>query len=272
MSLLSPKGSNRPKVLKQTLITSIDPEIKHGDQPKTPMEKWAVGNAYAFVHTSANKNMSNAAAVEEHKRSHQSAKDLRVALMEQYNLKGIGHIPRFTLNEHNITKIQGEIMQTYRWDDKSIDNPYRKLENCSTYSIMHDGTTVWVLPVNTIFLRVIDPSNLDIYKVPYSMKKVPGSFTGEVLCDELISAISSVKKVKDNAFDTIESRLIEKRQKKEETKEQRYKSLNSKLIDLTKKRFWDKLEAVTSEIQDMEAEDPFLKDIDMRKNSATFLA
>ena len=48
---------------------------------------------------------------------------------------------------------------------------------------MHDGTTVWIMPVNTVFLRVVDPLTLDIHKVPYSLKKVPGSFTGEVLCE-----------------------------------------------------------------------------------------
>ena len=85
-----------------------------------------MANAYAFIHTSANKNLSNAADIVEHKRSHQSAKDLRTAMIKQYDLSStIEHVPRFSLNEHNIVSIQREIMQTYRWEDNSYGNPYR---------------------------------------------------------------------------------------------------------------------------------------------------
>ena len=263
-ALLSPKGSSLPKGLKQTKVTMLDPEIRHGDTPRTPLEEWAVGNAYAFVHESAGKNLSNAASVAEHKRSHQSAKDLRLAFMDQYDLPtSVAHIPRFTLNQHNITSIQREIMQTYRWEDNSPNNPYRHLEKCDTYSIMHDGTSVWVKPVNAIFARVVD-ENLNIHKVPYSLKKVPGSFTGEVLCEELVTAISGIKKVDSNAFDTIESRLINNRNKQNEMSiEQKYKCLNSRITELSKQRLWSKVEEVIAEIQAMENEFPELVGIDI---------
>ena len=38
--LVSPKGSNIPKNLRQSKITDIDPVVKHGDVPQTPMECW----------------------------------------------------------------------------------------------------------------------------------------------------------------------------------------------------------------------------------------
>ena len=57
--------------------------------------------------------------------------------------------------------------------------------------------------------RVVDDQTLDIYKVPYSMKQVPGSFTGEVLCEEVITHISSVRNVEWNASDTVKEKLIE---------------------------------------------------------------
>ena len=64
--------------------------------------------------------------------------------------------------------------------------------------MLHDGTTHWATDINTVFIRAVDDDD-SVYKVPFSMKKVPGSFTGEVLCTELVSEISSVKKIKDNA-------------------------------------------------------------------------
>ena len=58
---------------------------------------------------------------------------------------------------------------------------------------------------------VVDSVSLSIHKVPFSFRQVPGSFTGEVLCDELIQIISNVKKVEGNAFDKIESMIIKQR-------------------------------------------------------------
>ena len=40
-----------------------------------------------------------------------------------------------------------------------------------------------------------------VYKVNFSMKDVPGSFTGEVLCSELLYEIYSIKMVKNSAAD-----------------------------------------------------------------------
>lgn len=242
----------------------MDPEIRHGDRPKTALEEWAVGNAYAFVHTSINKNMSNAAAVEQHKRSHHSGKDLRTAIMADYDLKGIAEVPRFTLNSHNITQIQREIYETYRWDNKDEDNPYRKLEKSNTWSLMHDGTTVWVRPINTTFLRVVDHDTLAIHRVPFTLRQVPGSFTGEVLCEELIQVISNVKKVKDNAFDQIETILIEASKGDDEPSiEQAYKALRTKIEELAQKKMWGKLSDVSDEVQQMESDHPHLSTLDL---------
>ena len=46
-------------------------------------------------------------------------------------------------------------------------------------------------------MRVVNDDGT-VYKVPFSMKDVPGSFTGEVLCSELIYEISSIKMVKNS--------------------------------------------------------------------------
>ena len=51
-------------------------------------------------------------------------------------------------------------------------------------------------------MRVVNDEGT-VYKVPFSMKDVPGSFTGEVLCSELIYEISSIKVVKNSAADKL---------------------------------------------------------------------
>ena len=51
-------------------------------------------------------------------------------------------------------------------------------------------------------MRVVNDDGT-VYKVPFSMKDVPGSFTGEVLCSELIYEISSIKMAKNSAADKL---------------------------------------------------------------------
>ena len=43
------------------------------------------------------------------------------------------------------------------------------------------------------------------------MKQVPGSFTGEVLCEEIINEVSSVKILKQNAASKIEDAMCSKK-------------------------------------------------------------
>lgn len=46
-----------------------------------------------------------------------------------------------------------------------------------------------------------------IAKVPFNLKRVPGSFTGEVLCEELMKEITEVRKVQGNAREKIHEHL-----------------------------------------------------------------
>ena len=77
-----------------------------------------------------------------------------------------------------------------------------QLEKCDNFGLLHDGTTHWANGINTIFVCVVTDDGA-VYKIPYSMQKVAGSFTGEVLHEELISEISAIKLLKENAADKI---------------------------------------------------------------------
>ena len=57
------------------------------------------------------------------------------------------------------------------------------------------------------------------------MRKVPGSFTGEVLRDELIEHISGIKHGEGNAFETIRGMMIYLQMKAKLTVEEEYKML-----------------------------------------------
>ena len=63
---------------------------------------------------------------------------------------------------------------------------------------MHDASTHWVKELITIFIRVVG-KEWTILKVSFSFDRVPGWFTGEALCENLIQKISSVKVLKENA-------------------------------------------------------------------------
>ena len=74
------------------------------------MERWAVGNAYSTIHLCVNKLESNVTAVEHARRSHISGQALRDAMVKQLKLETVPRVSRFTLNNHNITSIQHEIL------------------------------------------------------------------------------------------------------------------------------------------------------------------
>ena len=86
------------------------------------------------------------------------------------------------------------------------NNPYRKLEKSEYYGVIHDATSHWVKQLNTVFIRAVDDDG-SIVKVPFSMKQVAGSLTGEVLCEEIMKEVSSVKVLKQNATSKIEHAL-----------------------------------------------------------------
>lgn len=91
--------------------------------------------------------------------------------------------------------------------NSDVGNPCRKLDTSSLCLLIHDETTVWFLPINTLSLRIVDSQSLDIYKVPYSLRKALGSFTGTSLMSK--SSQKFMKKIKwQNAFDSVESKLV----------------------------------------------------------------
>ena len=74
------------------------------------------------------------------------------------------------------------------------------MEGCDGFGLLHDETTHWVAGIRTAFVcAVIDDGA--VYEVPYSIQKVAGSFTGEVLCEGLVSEISAIKILQENATD-----------------------------------------------------------------------
>lgn len=85
------------------------------------------------------------------------------------------------------------------------------MEKNSTFSLVHDATSHWVKEINTVIIRVVADDG-EIFKVPFSMKKVPGSFTGEALCEELIDEISSIKVMKFDSAATKVPKVLKQNQ------------------------------------------------------------
>ena len=57
---------------------------------------------------------------------------------------------------------------------------------------MHDATSYLVKELNTVFIRAVSDDG-EVLKVPFPMKSVPGSLTGEALCNELMTEIQRLK-------------------------------------------------------------------------------
>ena len=101
------------------------------------------------------------------------------------------------------------------------------IEICDDFGLLHDPTTHWVKELNRVFIRVVNEKG-EVYKIPFSMKKVSGSFTVEALCTELIKEISSIKKLQGNASETIRI-AVEKSHRASVKSEKKYKQLHNEL-------------------------------------------
>ena len=63
----------------------------------------------------------------------------------------------------------------------------------------------WIKEINAVFIKAVS-SNGEIFKVLFSKKKVPGSFTGEALGTEMIKETLSIKALQGkNAVDGIKN-------------------------------------------------------------------
>ena len=124
--------------------------------------------------------------------------------------KGIVHLPRpitVRFNDHNINEGFEAILKSYEKYNHDTDKAYRAIETANHRGFIHDATSHWVQEINTVFLRAVDDKG-NIFKVSFGMKQVPGSLTGEVHCEEIISQVSQVKTVKNNAASAISEALL----------------------------------------------------------------
>ena len=212
---LSDKVNYRHSQLRQPTIGEVtDHRIDFkGHSPKNMNEEMALGHALKMLHVGANKMLSSAAVLE----NYLSSMEMKVEQYEYYKSlnsdalrKGTCVLPRpitARLNDHNINDGYEAILKAYQKYNLDANNPYRILENVVHWGFIHDATSHWVKELNTVILRAVD-HNGNITKVPFAFRQVPGSLTGEVLAEEVMSTISEVKTVKNNAANKISEALV----------------------------------------------------------------
>ena len=127
---------------------------------------------------------------------------------------------------------------------------------------MHDATTHWVKQINTVFLRVVSGDG-EIFKVPFSITRIPGSLTGEKLCDQLMAEISKVKNVPNNATDKIEDAIKVYRGYTAAKPEQKLKKLHLALKEAAENAELEKLLAVKTDMERLLEMYPQLKLLDV---------
>ena len=116
---------------------------------------------------------------------------------------GLPRLITIRLNDHNVNDGFEATLKSYQKHNLDTDNAYRAI----SLGFIHDTTSHWVKEINKMFLRAVDDKG-NIFKVPFDMKQVPGSLTGEVLCEEIINQISQVKTVKSDAASAISEALL----------------------------------------------------------------
>ena len=211
--LRSPKaGSGHPK-LQPKIDEMIAPTIHINHKPSTPygIDTWAMGSMFMNVHIGVNKNLSHAAVLDYHKVGHQMVKDYHATVTRSSkSFSALPCPPYVTLTDKNINQVHKSLYETFRWENTEKDNPYRALEKCNTFSILHDATSYWVQQFNTMFIRVVT-DDCEIIPAPFSFRSVQ-SLTGEALCDEIIDVVSAVKQVDNNAFKRIYDEIKKSKQ------------------------------------------------------------
>ena len=160
-----------------------------------------------MIHVGANKMTSCQTVLESYKATIESQKD-QYEYYKTLNLEGVRKgtviLPKpitVRLNDHNINHGYKAILEAYRIHDSDPCNPYRQLEKSNNWGFIHDATSHWVKEINTVFIRAVDGSG-NIHKVPFEMEQVPGSLTGEVLCETIIKQLSKVNPPEGKHNDT----------------------------------------------------------------------
>ena len=102
-----------------------------------------------------------------------------------------------------------------------------------------------------------------IFKAPFSLKQLPGSFTGETLCKELVKEISSIRPVKNNATVTIRAAISEFQGFTPEEPTQKYKQMHVELQNTASVADFDKIMNINNEMELLAEKYPNLKSIDL---------
>ena len=125
----------------------------------------------------------------------------------EINNKKLKAPPGVKLNRKNILDVEEAVWNDYRLS-KDNENPYRILETSKFFSIMFDATTEYVKSVNAIFVRTVG-INGKIYNFPFELRRLKGSLTSKALSRVILDATGEIGRLKDNAFDIINSKLKE---------------------------------------------------------------
>ena len=165
--------------------------------------------------------------------------------------------PSVRLNKKNIHHVEKAIFETYKIShDKQ--NQYQILGDATCWGLLHDATSHYVKEVNSIFIRAVSPDG-HVTKIPYCMHKVPGSLTGEVLCEELMEQISLTKGVHNNAFEVVPKKIMN--QNVEYSPEVMWKMCQLNLQHAAKNMDFEKLQLEQKKAQDLLKKYDYLNDI-----------
>ena len=128
----------------------MDPQVDLKYAPKNDLQLWAIRSALRTVHQGVSKCLSNIAVIENYEIGHQMVLDYQKILRtSSEQLSKISAPPKVKLNKHNIIHAQRNLFETYHNSNNVACNPYRQLETCSEFGLLHDATSHWATEINS---------------------------------------------------------------------------------------------------------------------------
>ena len=230
-------------------------------------QRLALGHALKVIQVGAKKMISSQAVLE----NYRNFLDIQ---KEQYNYyrylnsravrQGTINLPmpiEVRVNDHNINKGYEALLESYRFSNSDSGNPYRILDQADHWGIVHDATSHWVKQINTVFVRAVS-SDGEITPVPFRMKQVAGSLTGEVLAEDVMLEICNVKEVKKNAASRIEAALKSSSSHQSDADRVRLESCRTELQEAALNLDLDKIDILKGEICELQSKSSITSIID----------
>ena len=177
-SQIESKGGEKKKITvkgqnimftQKNIALMLDLKISILESPKNSTDQWSQDYALSTVISGANKNLSQATTVHLYETATGGVWGYQKTVLGDLELNGKKIPPpqKLTLNEHNISQFQNELLMAYKQLSRS-DSPCNSLRSsfAKYYSISNDGIQKFSIELNGVIIRTLN-DDLKITNIPW---------------------------------------------------------------------------------------------------------